>query len=188
MGDTLDEPGLLAMLRQAFDHAIAHGTAGAAWYVAAPAGPLHILFGQVLKDRGIWRQTIQWVKNNATFVPLGCDYRWRAEPILYGWLANAAHRYYGGRKQNTVWEIDRPTASPEHPTMKPVALVARAIENSSQVGELIYDAFLGSGTTLVAAEQLGRLCYGCELAPKYVAVCLERLSQMGLSPRRESEG
>ena len=184
--DTLDESGLVAMLQQAFDHAIAHCSGGAAWYVAAPAGPLHLLFGQVLKERGIWRQTIQWVKNNATFAPLGVDYHWRAEPIFYGWLPNAGHRFYGGRRQDTVWEIDRPSKSPEHPTMKPVALVARAIENSTRAGELVYDPFLGSGTTMAAAEQLGRLCYGCELAPKYVAVVLERMAGMGLEQRREA--
>lgn len=69
VNDTLDEPGMIAMLSAAFDNAVAICTAGGAWYVAAPAGPLHVLFGQVLKDRGIWRQTIQWVKNNSTFSP-----------------------------------------------------------------------------------------------------------------------
>ena len=183
VGDTLDEAGLMAMLCAAFDAAAAHCIAGAAWYVAAPAGPLHILFGQVLKDRGIWRQTIQWVKNNATFSPMGVDYHWQAEPIFYGWLPNGGHRYHGGRKQTTVWEIDRPTKSPEHPTMKPVELVARAVENSSLAGEAVYDPFLGSGTTMVAAEQLGRTCYGMEIEPKYVAVALERMAGMGLEPR-----
>lgn len=67
--------------------------------------------------------------------------------------------------------------------MKPVELVSRAIENSSVQGDVAYDPFLGSGTTMVAAEQLGRVCYGMEIEPKYVAVALERLSQMGLTPR-----
>ena len=182
-GDTLDESGIVAMLSGAFDRAAEHCLAGAAWYVAAPPGPLHVLFGQVLKDRGIWRQTIQWVKNKSTFSPMGVDYHWQAEPIFYGWLPNAGHRYYGGRKQTTVWEIDRPTKSPEHPTMKPVELVARAVENSSLHGEAVYDPFLGSGTTMVAAEQLGRICYGMEIEPKYVAVALERMAGMGLEPR-----
>jgi len=182
--DTLDEDGIVAMISAAFDNAAAHCTAGAAWYVAAPAGPLHVLFGQSLKDRGIWRQTIQWVKNNATFAPLGVDYHWRAEPIFYGWLPNGAHRFHGGRKQDTVWNIDRPQKSPEHPTMKPVELVTRAIENSSLPDEIVYEPFSGSGTTLVAAEQTGRICYGMEIEPKYVAVALERLAGMGLEPRR----
>lgn len=183
VGDTLNESDLAAMLSAAFDHAMAHCHAGAAWYVAAPPGPLHILFGQALKDRGIWRQTIQWVKNNATLSPMSVDYHWQAEPIFYGWLPNGGHRYYGGRKQTTVWQIDRPTKSPEHPTMKPVVLVARAVENSSREDEAVYDPFLGSGTTMVAAEQLGRICYGMEIEPKYVAVVLERMADMGLEPR-----
>lgn len=175
--DTLDEPALVAMLCRAFDLAIAHCTAGAAWHVAAPPGPLHVLFGQVLKERGIWRQTIQWVKNNATFAPLGVDYHWRAEPIFYGWLPNAAHRFYGGRKQDTVWEIDRPLKSPEHPTMKPVELVQRAIANHSQEGEIVLDVFGGSGTTLIAAENLSRQCRAVEISPAYVSVALERYWQ-----------
>lgn len=175
--DTLDESGLVAMLEAAFDNAIKHCRAGAAWYVAAPPGPLHVLFGQILKQRGVWRQTIQWVKNNATFAPLGIDYHWRAEPIFFGWLPNAAHRFYGGRKQDTVWEIDRPQKSPEHPTMKPVELVARAIENHSQTGEIVLDLFLGSGTTIIACENLSRQCRAVELSPGYVAVALERYFQ-----------
>lgn len=182
INDTLGEPELAAMLEAAFDCAIQHCIAGAAWYVAAPAGPLHVLFGSVLKTRGILRQTIQWVKNLATLAPLGVDYHWRAEPIFYGWLPNAGHRYYGGRQQDTVWNIDRPKASPEHPTMKPPELVARAIKNSSRMGEVVLDLFCGSGTTLVACEQTGRVGFGMEIAPEYVAVCLQRLADMGLSP------
>ena len=180
--DTLDEPALAAMLAAAFDNALAVCLAGAAWYVAAPPGPLHVLFGQALKERGIWHQTIQWVKNNATFSPMGVDYHWRAEPIFYGWKPGAGHRYYGGRKQDTVWEIDRPAASPEHPTMKPVELVARAVENSSRADEIVLDMFVGSGTTLLACEQLKRQGRACEKDPKYAAVTLERLSGLGLTP------
>jgi DNA modification methylase len=180
--DTLDEPSLIKMLENSFDNLIGFCTAGAAWYVAAPPGPLHVLFGIVLKERGIWRQTIQWVKNNSTFSPLGVDYHWRAEPIFYGWIPNARHRYYGGRKQDTVWEIARPVASPEHPTMKPVELVVRAVNNSSLRSQIVCDPFLGSGTTLVACEQTGRRGRGIEIEPKYCAVALERLQGMGLEP------
>lgn len=181
--DTLDEPELAAMLCAAFDCAMAVCTAGAAWYVAALPVPLHVVFGQALKERGIWRQTIQWVKNNATLALPGVDYHWRAEPIFYGWLPDAAHRFYGGRKQDNVWEIDRPQKSPEHPTMKPVELVARAIENSSKRGEIVYDPFGGSGTTMVACEQRGRLCRMIEIEPKYCAVILQRMVDVGLEPR-----
>jgi DNA modification methylase len=124
------------------------------------------------------------VKNNATFSPMGVDYHWQAEPIFYGWLPNAGHRYHGGRKQTTVWEIDRPTKSPEHPTMKPVELVTRALENSSCVGDVVLDLFLGSGTTLVACERLGRVGRGCELSPAYAAVTLERLAGLGLDAHK----
>jgi DNA modification methylase len=172
--DTLDEPGLTRMLSASFDNAMVHCRAGAAWYVAAAPGPLHILFGQCLKDRGIWRQTIQWVKNNATFSPMGVCYHWQAEPLFFGWIPNGGHRWYGGRKQTTVWQIDRPAKSPEHPTMKPVELVARAIENSSLSDEIVYEPFSGSGTTIMACEQLGRRCRAVEIAPGYVAVALER--------------
>lgn len=172
--DTLDEPELMKMLCGAFDNALAVCLAGGAWYVAAPAGPLHVLFGQALKDRGIWRQTIQWVKNNATFSPMGVDYHWQAEPIFYGWKPGAGHRYYGGRQQTTVWEIDRPLKSPEHPTMKPIELVARAVENSSKKGEIVYEPFSGSGTTILACEQLGRKARAIEISPAYTAVAIDR--------------
>lgn len=186
--DNIDESSLTAMIDAAFDAAAAHCENGGAWYVAAPPGPLHVIWGTKLKSMGIWRQTIQWVKNNATFSPLGVDYHWRAEPIFYGWMPNGAHRYYGGRQQDTVWEIDRPLKSPEHPTMKPVELVCRAISNSSKHTELVLDPFCGSGTTLVACEQTGRQGRAIDIEPKYVAVALERLSLMGLTPKRVETG
>lgn len=200
--DTLDEAGILAMLRGAFAAATSVCLAGGAWYVAAPAGPLHLLWGQALNELGIWRQTIQWVKNNATFSPMGVDYHWRAEPIFYGWAPGAAHRYHGGRKQDTVWEINRPAASPDHPTMKPIELVSRAVANSSKTAELVLDPFLGSGTTIIACERLGRKCYGLEIEPGYadvtlrrweaetgkVAVLLERLSTPEQPPTAETDG
>jgi DNA modification methylase len=183
--DTLDEAGLESMLALSFDNTIRHCAAGAGWYVAAPPGPLHVLFGLALKERGIWRQTIQWVKNNSTFSPMGVCYHWQAEPIVFGWLPGGGHRWHGGRKQTTVWNIDRPMKSPEHPTMKPVELVERALENSSLLGEIALDPFLGSGTTLVAAERLGRVCRGIEISPAYIAVTLERWSEMsGQQPER----
>lgn len=174
--DTLDETGLIEMLCATFDNTIAFCTAGAGWYVAAPPGPLHVLFGQVLKERGIWRQTIQWVKNNSTFSSMGVCYHWQAEPIFFGWLPNGAHRFYGGRKQTTVWNIERPLKSPEHPTMKPVELVERAIANSSQKDEVVVDLFCGSGSTMVACQNLGRKCRAIEIEPKYCAVTLERMN------------
>lgn len=176
--DSLPENELSDMLCDAFDNAIAFCLPGAAWFVAAPPGPLQTLFGNALKDRGIWRQTIQWVKNNATFSPMGVCYHWRAEPIFFGWLPNGAHRYYGGRKQDTVWEIDRPSKSPDHPTMKPVELVERSVENHSMIAEIILDPFSGSGTTIIACERLNRKCRAVEISPGYCAVTIQRWVDM----------
>lgn len=172
--DSLDEVGLSKMLVASFANIAAACTDGASWYVAAPPGPLHLVFGQVLKNMGIWRQTIQWVKNNATFSPMGVSYHWKSEPIFYGWLPNGAHRYHGDRKQTTVWEIDRPLASPDHPTMKPIPLVIQAIEHASLAGQIVAEPFGGSGTTLIACERTNRKARVIEIEPKYVNVILSR--------------
>ena len=105
------------------------------------------------------------------------DYHWRHEAILYGWKPGASHLWYGGRKQDTVWEIDRPSRSPDHPTMKPIALVVKAILNSTKGQDVVLDSFLGSGTTLIAAEQTGRFCYGLEIDPIYCDVIVKRCYQ-----------
>jgi DNA modification methylase len=119
-----------------------------------------------------WSDTIIWAKHR--FVLGRSDYQRRYEPIWYGWREGGPHHWCGDRDQDDVWEIARPTHSPEHPTMKPVALVERAIRNSSKRGARVFDPFLGSGTTLIAAERLGRSCLGIELEPRYVQVALER--------------
>jgi DNA modification methylase len=186
-GDKVDEDTLVAMLQDAFTIACEYGTAGAGWYVAAPPGPLHIMFGLVLKGLGVYRQTLIWVKQNATFAPLGVDYHWRHEPIFYGWLPTGPHHAYGGRKQDTVWEIDRPQASPEHPTMKPVELVARAIENSSRRSEIVYDPFAGSGTTMIAAHRLNRKAALMDIDPHYCDVILRRAEAEGIGPIEREE-
>jgi DNA modification methylase len=108
------------------------------------------------------------------------DYHFRHELVLYGWLNNGAHHWDGDRSQDSVFEVDRPRASDLHPTTKPVELIARMVANSSRPGELVYDPFCGSGSTIVAAHQLGRIGFGCEIDPAYLAVELERLSRLGL--------
>ena len=111
-----------------------------------------------------------WVKN--TLVIGRMDYQNRHEFILYGW--SGKHRWYSDRKQSTVWEIPKPHKSELHPTMKPVELVEKAIANSSEPGNIIYDSFSGSGTTIIASERLGRRCYAMEIDPRYVQVVIER--------------
>lgn len=128
-----------------------------------------------------WSDTIVWVKD--LFVLGRSKYHRRYEPIWYGWPEGSKSSFEAGRDQDDVWEIARPRASEEHPTMKPVELYRRALTNSSASGALVFDPFTGSGTLLVAAEQIGRVARCCEIDPKYVAVGLERMSSMGLKPK-----
>lgn len=129
-----------------------------------------------------WSSTIIWAKD--TLVLSRKDYHTQYEPIWYGWLDgdNKAKRLHPlkDRKQSDLWEIPRPKISNEHPTMKPVSLVARALANSSHTSELVLDLFGGSGTTLIAAEQTDRTCYMMELDPKYSDVIVRRyIEQVG---------
>jgi DNA modification methylase len=118
------------------------------------------------------RQTICWVKD--AFVLGRQDYHWQHELLFYGWAPGARHTWLGGRDQSTVWQFARPRRSPEHPTQKPVALVERALRNSSRPGAAVLDPFLGSGTTLIACERLDRRGFGVELDPRYAQVAIER--------------
>lgn len=168
---------------EAFTAARRHAKPGASYYVTGPQGGDLLLFLlQALKDSGFpLHHILIWAKNNHV---LGrSDYNYKHEPIIYGWVEGAGHRFFGGAGENSLWEVDKPLKSEFHPTMKPVELISRAIRNSSQEREIVYDPFLGSGTTMVAAEQLKRTCYGMEISPGYIAVTLERLSKMSLEPK-----
>ena len=116
-----------------------------------------------------------WVKNAPVFSMGRLDYDYQHEPILFGWKKK--HNFYGkGKFTKSIWEINKPTASIEHPTMKPVELVENALLNSSEEGQLIYDPFCGSGTALVACQNLNRRGRAIEYSEKYCAVILERMS------------
>ena len=116
------------------------------------------------------------------------DYQWQHKPCLYGWKGGASHGWYSDRKQTTVLEFDRPTRSSEHPTMKPVNLFAYQIANSTAPQGLILDSFLGSGTTIIAASELGRTCYGLELSPQYCDVIVERWQNLtGEKAKRDGQ-
>lgn len=146
---------------------------GGAFYVASPSGDMETVFRGALEEVGFQlRQQLVWVKD--VFVMGRQDYHWRHESILYGWRDGAAHHWEGGRKQDTVWEIARPKRSEAHPTMKPIELIARSLTNSSRRGDVVYEPFSGSGSTIIAAEQLGRRCLSMEIDPRYVAVAIER--------------
>ena len=130
-----------------------------------------------LKDKGMhWSSTIIWSKDQ--LVLSRKDYHTQYEPIWYGWEGSQARVHeVEDRKQSDVWNIPRPKRSDEHPTMKPIELVARALQNSSDVGDTVLDLFGGSGTTLMAAEQTGRKCRMMELDPKYVDVIIDRFEK-----------
>jgi DNA modification methylase len=128
----------------------------------------------VMRETGFhWSSTIIWNKNK--LVLSRKDYHTKYEPIWYGWQGDGARLYpLTDRQQSDVWDIDRPNNSPEHPTMKPVELIGRSIQNSSNQGDIVIDFFGGSGTTLIACEQLNRTCYMMELDPKYADVIIDR--------------
>jgi DNA modification methylase len=149
--------------------------------LAAVDGPVYIcmsgkewpLVSRVLAEEGgHWSTTIVWAKD--TFTLGRSDYQHQYEPIWYGWRDGAEHYWCGARDQGDVWEIRRRQSAPLHPTMKPLELVERAIENSSRAGDLVFDPFLGSGTTLLAAERTGRVCFGVEIDEHYASVILAR--------------
>jgi DNA modification methylase len=117
-------------------------------------------------------ECLVWVKN--ALVLSRQDYHWRHEPILYGWKEGAAHYFIDDRTQDTIWEYNKPKRNEEHPTMKPLELCGRAISNSSKVGEYVLDLFGGSGSTMIAADQLQRKALIMELDERYVDVIVKR--------------
>ena len=119
---------------------------------------------------------IIWEKNS--LVMGRKDYHFIHEPCLYGWKEGAAHNWYSDRKQTTILNFDRPSRSTDHPTMKPIPLIAYQIGNSSKKGDIVADGFGGSGTTMVASDQLDRICYMVELDPRYCQVILNRMKKL----------
>jgi DNA modification methylase len=158
-----------------------HAMPGPALYATVPSAFLKY-FIQGFEDGGFaYKHCLVWIKQ--TFVLGRSDYHYRHEPILYGWLESGRHFFIDDRTQDSVFEINRPLASEMHPTTKPIELIARMIANCSRPKDVIYDPFCGSSSSIVAAHQLGRIGYGCELDPAYIAVALERLSMLGLKPK-----
>jgi len=146
-------------------------------------GAFYICFGsqtlnqllQPFLDLGLeYKSIIIWMKNQATLS--GKDYKGRYEPIVYGRFNDG---FYGERyKQEDIWEFQRTLKNDLHPTMKPIPLIENALNNSSKIGMKVLDLFLGSGSTMVAAHQLKRKCYGMELDPKYCQVIIERMIKL----------
>ena len=168
-----------------------------AFYVCMSSSELHNLWKAFTDAGGHWQSYVLWVKN--TFTLSRSDYQHQFEPVMYG-LSSKAHRelqekdadldcepimygwnkheWYGGRRQGNAWLIDRPNKSELHPTMKPIALCAKAIVNSSKVGGGILDVFGASGSTLTACEQTDRICYMMELDTHYCDVIIDRWEKL----------
>jgi len=143
-----------------------------ALYICMSSSELHTLHRAFTDAGGYWSTFLIWVKNHFT---LGWgDYRRQYEPILYGWRKGNKHHWCGDRNQGDAWLINRPAANREHPSMKPVELVERAIRNSSKSRDTILDPFGGSGTTLIACEKTGRQARLIELDSKYCDVIVRR--------------
>ena len=143
-----------------------------ALYICMSSSELHTLHRAFADAGGKWSTFIIWAKN--TFTMGRSDYQRQYEPILYGWPEGNKHFWCGDRSQSDVWNYNKPRVNDLHPTMKPVELVCRGIENSSKTKDIVLDSFGGSGTTLIACEKLQRKARLIELDPCYVDVIVKR--------------
>ena len=175
--DKLQGQAFLQFLTLAFSNAKEVMANSAPYYVWHPDGDPALEFRQALRQTGMpVHQCLVWVKNS--LVLSRQDYHWQHEPCLYGWKEDGQHTWHADRKQSTVMEFDRPTKSLEHPTMKPVKLFAYQIGNSTIQGDRVLDLFAGSGTTVIACEQLNRRAYCMEKDGRYAAVIIRRWETM----------
>lgn len=180
-----DPDGLLQLLTQAFTAADRVMAPSARFYVCAPAGPQGTDFRLALRSVG-WHfhQSLSWVKSS--IVVGHSDHHFQHEDVLYGWKPGPGRpgrgrhqgsKWFGGNDQSSVFFVDRPARSSEHPTMKPIALIEAQLRNSSRRGDIVLDPFAGSGSTLIACERLGRRCYAMEIDPRYVDVIRNRYQE-----------
>lgn len=170
--DNMNDVQFYEFLKQAFINMFDFTKEGASIYVFH-ADTEGLNFRKAFKDAGFkLTECLIWKKD--CFVMGRQDYQWQHEPILYGWKEGAAHYFINDRTQSTILEFDRPKQSALHPTMKPIDLIARLVKNSSKENDIILDLFGGSGSTIITAEQLNRICYSMELDPKYCDVIVKR--------------
>jgi len=185
--DKQDDETFKLFLTNAFTNAFNVLKLGASFYIWHSDSE-GLVFRKSLIDSGFkLRQTLIWAKNS--MVMGRQDYHWQHEPCLYGWKEGSSHSWYSDRKQTTLLNFDRPTASKLHPTMKPVELMSYLIKNSSKQEDIIFDSFLGSGTTIISCEILQRICYGLEFDPIYCDVIIDRWQQFtGKEATHEQSG
>ena len=170
--DSMKDEEFYTFLRKAFDNMVAHMESGGSAYVFH-ADTEGLTFRRAFVDAGFHLAGVCiWAKNSLV---LGrSDYQWQHEPVLYGFLQNGKHRWYSDRKQTTIWNFDKPKRNANHPTSKPLDLLAYPISNSSQENAIVLDTFGGSGSTLMACEAANRICHTMELDEKYASVILRR--------------
>jgi DNA modification methylase len=170
--DKMEDDSFYLFLYEAFSNMFEHTKPGGAIYVCH-ADTEGLNFRNAFKNAGYkLAECLIWVKN--ALVLGRQDYHWRHEPILYGWKEGAAHYFVDDRTQDTIWEYNKPKKNEEHPTMKPLELVGKAISNSSRRHESILDLFGGSGSTMIAADQLDRKSFLMELDERFVDVIVKR--------------
>lgn len=172
--DTLSVEELKPFWKKAAEAAYAYTTDKASNYWCACQGSDKMMMMMMMMDEAGWniRHELIWVKQQ--FVFGRSDYHYRHEPIIYGWKKKGKHVFYGDRKQDSVFEIDRPHKSDMHPTTKPVELFSAFILNSTKKGEIVLESFGGSGTTLIACEKANRVSNTMELDPHYCSVIIKR--------------
>ena len=172
--DSIADGQFYEFLLAAFRNMTAHMAEGGSAYIFH-ADTEGLNFRRAFKEAGFHISGVCiWVKNSLV---LGrSPYQWQHEPVLFGWLPNGKHRWFSDRKQSTVWNFDKPRRSKEHPTMKPIPLLAYPIKNSSAPNGIVLDLFGGSGSTLMACEQTDRICLTMELDPKYATAIVMRFS------------
>lgn len=177
--DTLPVPALYDVLVQVMSNVRQSCKADACYYVCAPpGGDMGLMMMMMMRDAGLdVRHQIVWNKNSATFSLGRLDYDYKHEAVMYTWTEKH-HNYREGKFRTSVWDIDKPRKCDLHPTMKPVELVANAMMDGSKEGDIVLDVFGGSGTTLVAAEQLGRKCRMMEIDPHYCDVIIARWEKL----------
>lgn len=178
-GDTLSADELYPILQAAMKNCRESCKDDAAYYVTSPqGGDLGLMMMMMMKDAGLpVRHILIWEKNCATFSLGRLDYDYQHEPIFYTWT-KSHHNYRNGKFRTTIWTIDKPRHCDLHPTMKPVELVANCMADATKEGDIVLDAFGGSGTTIIAAEQMGRKAIVMEKDPKYVDVIITRWEEL----------
>ena len=170
--DSMEDEKFHAFLFAAFQNWVPHLAEGASAYIFH-ADTEGLNFRTAFQEAGFAIAGVCiWMKNSMV---LGrSPYQWQHEPVLFGWLPNGQHRWFAGKSQSSIWQYDKPKRSKDHPTMKPIPLLAYPLQNSSAPNAVVLDTFGGSGSTLIACEQTSRICYMMELDERYASVIVQR--------------